>query len=50
MVGARSLGPSPSIDQPFQGYIAEIVVYNVVLTATERQQVEAYLNTKYEIY
>jgi hypothetical protein len=48
--GARSLGPSPSIDQPFQGYIAEIVVYNVLLTATERQQVESYLNNKYEIY
>ena len=48
--GARSLGPSPSIDQPFQGYTAEIVVYNRVLTTPERQQVEAYLNTKYEIY
>jgi hypothetical protein len=48
--GGRSLGPSPVIDQPFQGYIAEIVAYNVVLTTPERQQVEAYLNTKYAIY
>jgi hypothetical protein len=48
--GARSLGPSPSIDQPFQGYIAEIVAYDVVLSTPERQQVEAYLNTKYAIY
>jgi len=30
--------------------IAEIVVYNRVLTTQERQQVEAYLNTKYAIY
>jgi hypothetical protein len=30
--------------------MAEIVVYNRVLTTPERQQVEAYLNTKYAIY
>lgn len=30
--------------------IAEMVIYNRVLTTTERQQVEAYLNTKYAIY
>lgn len=30
--------------------IAEIVVYNRVLTTPERQQVEAYLNSKYSIY
>jgi len=30
--------------------MAEIVVYNRVLTNTERQQVEAYLNAKYAIY
>jgi len=34
--------------EPFS--MAEIVVYNRVLTAQERQQVEAYLNTKYAIY
>jgi hypothetical protein len=48
--GARSLGPSPFLDQPFQGYIAEIVAYNTVLTTPQRQQVENYLNSKYEIY
>ena len=48
--GARSLGPSPSVDQPFQGYIAEIVAYNTVLTTPQRQQVENYLNSKYAIY
>jgi len=41
-----SIGYSPS--QPFS--IAEIVVYNRVLTTQERQQVEAYLNAKYSIY
>lgn len=30
--------------------IAEMIVYNRVLTTPERQQVEAYLNSKYEIY
>jgi len=30
--------------------IAEVVVYNRVLTTSERQQVEAYLNAKYNIY
>ena len=30
--------------------LAEIIVYNRVLTTPERQQVEAYLNTKYSIY
>lgn len=34
----------------FDGKIAEIVIYNRVLTEGERQQVEAYLNTKYAIY
>jgi len=37
-------------DQIFKGKVAEIVVYNRVLTTPERQQVEAYLNTKYAIY
>ena len=30
--------------------IAEIIVYNLALTTPQRQQVEAYLNTKYAIY
>jgi len=37
-------------DQIFKGKIAEVVFYNRVLTTQERQQVEAYLNTKYAIY
>lgn len=48
--GARMAGGNPSINQPFQGYLAEVVAYDVVLTAPQRQQVEAYLNTKYAIY
>jgi len=32
------------------GQIAEIIIYNRALTISERQQVEAYLNDKYEIY
>jgi hypothetical protein len=34
----------------FKGKIAEVIVYNLVLTTPERQQVEAYLNSKYAIY
>jgi len=32
------------------GQIAEIIIYNRALTISERQKVEAYLNTKYAIY
>jgi len=32
------------------GNIAEVIIYNRVLTTTERQQVEGYLNAKYAIY
>jgi len=32
------------------GKVAEVVIYNRVLTTPERQQVEAYLNSKYQIY
>jgi len=34
----------------FYGQIAEVIMYNRGVTGTERQQVEAYLNTKYAIY
>ena len=30
--------------------IGEVIIYNRVLTTEERQQVEAYLNSKYQIY
>lgn len=33
----------------FDGVISEIIIYNRALTNTERQQVEAYLNEKYQI-
>jgi len=39
-----------SLFESLIGKIAEIVVYNRVLTATERQNVTAYLNTKYAVY
>ena len=43
--GSQLLGGS-SLD----GQIAEIVIYSRVLTTPERQEVEAYLNSKYAIY
>lgn len=33
-----------------KGKVAEVIVYNRVLTTEERQQVEAYLNDKYAVY
>jgi hypothetical protein len=39
-----------SLQELLIGKIAEIVVYNRVLTTPERQQVEGYLNAKYAIY
>ena len=33
-----------------KGKVAEVILYNLVLTAAERQQVEAYLNDKYAVY
>ena len=33
-----------------KGKVAEVIVYNRVLTTSERQKVEAYLNAKYAIY
>ena len=35
---------------PWNGNIAEVIVYNRVLTSTERQQVELYLANKYLMY
>lgn len=48
--GARQAGPSPSINQPFQGYIAEVIVYDNAISAGDRISVENYLNDKYAIY
>jgi len=41
---------SPGGPYTFKGKVAEIVMYNRVLTNPQRQQVETYLNTKYAIY
>lgn len=50
--GQEQYGTAPYIIGGYSGSssIAEIVVYNRVLTTQEREQVEAYLNTKYAIY
>ena len=45
-IGKWAGGDTPTAEMR----MAEIVIYNRVLTTPERQQVEAYLNTKYEIY
>jgi hypothetical protein len=42
-------GVGPEIEQS-NSFVAEFIIYNRVLTSPERQQVEAYLNTKYAIY
>ena len=46
------IGQSPSnfVNEGLYGDIAEIVMYSRAVTTPERQQVEAYLNTKYAIY
>jgi hypothetical protein len=45
-IGASNNGTYGGIDAD----IAEIIIYNRALITEERQQVEAYLNTKYAIY
>lgn len=45
--GARLAGPAPSINQPFQGWIAEIIGYNRVISTQERLRIEGYLGRKY---
>ncbi len=47
VIGAAS---STWLGQFFTGQIAEVLIYNRALTDTERQQAEAYLAYKYEIY
>jgi hypothetical protein len=52
--GAFSIGSDVVLDQTDNFFctcdIAEIIIYNRAITTAERQQVEAYLNTKYAIY
>lgn len=47
-VGNGYLGASISSSDTYK--IGEVIIYNRVITTTERQQVEAYLNAKYAIY
>jgi hypothetical protein len=52
--GAFSIGSDVVLDEIDYFFcvcdIAEIIIYNRQVTSPERQQVEAYLNTKYAIY
>jgi hypothetical protein len=47
-IGAQLCGGSVYLPAKFN--LAELVIYNRLITTPERQQVEAYLNTKYAIY
>jgi hypothetical protein len=42
-------GTGTSYDEPWQGDIAEIIVYGRVLTDAERMQIEDYLAAKYDV-
>lgn len=48
LIGA-DYDPPGNIDNFFQGKMGEILVYNRVLTAVERQIVESYLATKWDV-
>lgn len=37
-------------NQFLQGLISEVIIYNVALSTTDRQSIEAYLNAKYAIF
>lgn len=41
------IGQAVSVSNYFTGYISEIIIYNRVLTATEKRQVQTYLSVKY---
>jgi len=49
-IGIGGGGDGGSAVSPLDARIAEIIIYNRQVTTPERQQVEAYLNTKYAIY
>jgi hypothetical protein len=48
--GGSGSEPQPADHGGFKGDLAEVIFYNRAVTTPERQQVEAYLNTKYAIY
>lgn len=45
-----ALFPAGELNDPFNSKLAEVIVYDRNLTTPERQQIEAYLNTKYDIF
>jgi hypothetical protein len=52
-IGNRSIideGYDPGYRENFDGLISEIIIYDRNLNTGERQQVELYLNSKYQIY
>ena len=48
VVGGTETTTGPGL-YPWKGYIGEVIVYNAALTATERQRVEYYLATKWNL-
>jgi hypothetical protein len=48
--GGSNSTPQSADHGGFKGDLAEVIFYNRAVTTPERQQVEAYLNTKYAIY
>lgn len=46
-IGARNIQGTSTYDAWFQGQVAELIVYDHELTASERQSVETYLSAKY---
>jgi hypothetical protein len=46
-IGGGQSSTGYSTTQPFQGYVGEILMYNYVLSASQRQQVEGYLAWKW---
>lgn len=52
-IGNRSIideGIEPGSRENLDARISEVIIYNQRISPTERQQVEAYLNTKYALY
>jgi len=49
-IGASRGNPNPIIAGVLDGDIAEILIYNSILSATDRQIIETYLNGRYAIF
>ena len=48
-LGARSATLAPTLDEPFNGNLAELIVYDTSVSATARAQIFSYLSLKYGI-